>query len=1437
MGAAVTKSLYRPPNPRTYEAYSFPNNLVWIPQRNRRKPPVPCLFVYNPRAEFLLITAHGNACDLGGLFPEVCYFGSRLPVHVLAVEYPGYGLFPGTPSEESFNAAMRSVFDYVTTEMQYPAHRVILLGRSLGTAPMTQLAATLSKEGPTSTPAALVLISPFSSIKSVVNDIVGTSFFISQRWNTESAISSVTCPLLLIHGRDDDFIKPFHSEALYAAARATEAKVLYLCDADHDNFCYHHDIVTPILSLLDTYVYARVPHPATLLSEAGLLSPAQKKMLKLAATTVADDDDGLDLPRRLGIEFAYGSDGNEEDEDESLDGGVPSSTPRSHRSNEKLAPSTIDGRQYSRVHGTESSSTSSLGDDRNQEESDDEEEEEALTRYPAIVTNFQNPSLDSEPEDPMQVNDRSDDDEEDDEDAATFLAHSKLGMKLRITSRSPPPVLATIAPQKKVAAVAAAAAALRTAGHSALEGPDVEGVRHLLAAEGVSSKYAAKLVQGGSRNRNVGDGDDEEDEDEDDEDDDDDKEEEEETGAGADDLGVDERHKWRGANDLQGVAEEYDEEQEEEVSEVPAKPYEHWCATFDNEDAADLAVCQIADQLENELRTIAEPGPAAPITQNATDKHTPALSSPHDPSSPSQITSTTPAHHSINLRPTPVSSAPSGEEFGGKPLVRLSSDDKIPNIWELPSSPYHVSVAQYPSDPKDDDHDDDGGDDDKGSYTSPRAHDDGLAFNTSPHHDCDDSESEDGRPRGVRLRSLPPDFQVSASPSTQPEEVSPLEQLRLQDSANLGEGTFKIAASAQTFREANSAWLLQQGSLRIAPLTGAPEITLPRRIFQIPHRYRVFFMKSLKSNGMEFQVPASWSKNRKFMDLPSWPGTSEDDLTSESSDNSEDDDLVDTIESLYVYPGRQRPDVGVSEKSEDPTLYESVNSTFDAGLDPDLMAELNEEASSSMSSVTLTTRSTRTSLSILSVSSAGGPRDATSSVDGSDGTGEPLRSRTAMASSPESQRYKLTAVSVQASREVHMRNAGRRGHSRLPDASSDSSSTHDLISSSLERVKTDPVSPNHQEPRASAGDYGEHVYGITHLSADGVVSQPLRRRTSTGAADINAARPHEPQGTPSKPSVVAGAAGRRSSIPGRSLSMGLDSSDNPNRDEEDPANQETKQLDMANCEIDQLHGASTRPQKKRGLLASLLAAASNFRGKNKRSQALEGEMYSESSASVGVPIEKFLQDAGTGQLGSLADISSPAGQTPQGAPHRSSSSSHDHRRAKAQRLRKTDPARWVQWIKTLRRRRHRLEEARVAWQACQAELMLKGYPIAFLNRFPFLRLYGPDSCLLPHASISRRQVIQTDQQINRAQASTQSPQLSPEPNPSPSSSPITSPSLSPSDPAYRNTSVANTRPTEVSISYHNDQHNYPLLFPADFSEEGRKRLSHKSAALYLSRLM
>lgn len=129
----------------------------------------------------------------------------------MIVEYPGYGIYPGSPTEEAILGDIDPVWIFLTKVMKFQPHDILVMGRSIGSGPATHMACNYEC-------GALTLISPFRSIKTVALDNFGTlaSKLLSQRFDNESKISQVKCPCLFIHGKDDSLIPFEHSKTLYS---------------------------------------------------------------------------------------------------------------------------------------------------------------------------------------------------------------------------------------------------------------------------------------------------------------------------------------------------------------------------------------------------------------------------------------------------------------------------------------------------------------------------------------------------------------------------------------------------------------------------------------------------------------------------------------------------------------------------------------------------------------------------------------------------------------------------------------------------------------------------------------------------------------------------------------------------------------------------------------------------------------------------------------------------------------------------------------------------------------------------------------------------------------------------------------------------------------------------------------------------------------------
>ena len=121
----------------------------------------------------MLVYFHGNAEDIGLAFDMLFLIGQKLQMHVLAVEYPGYGLYKNMEAdEEIMKEDSLIVYDYLITVVGVREEDIVLLGRSMGSGPSTFISSVRN-------PYALVLMSGYTSIQEAAKSILGWASVLS----------------------------------------------------------------------------------------------------------------------------------------------------------------------------------------------------------------------------------------------------------------------------------------------------------------------------------------------------------------------------------------------------------------------------------------------------------------------------------------------------------------------------------------------------------------------------------------------------------------------------------------------------------------------------------------------------------------------------------------------------------------------------------------------------------------------------------------------------------------------------------------------------------------------------------------------------------------------------------------------------------------------------------------------------------------------------------------------------------------------------------------------------------------------------------------------------------------------------------------------------------------------------------------------------------
>lgn len=205
---------------------------------------IPCLYEQGYQQQevktkdrTLVIYSHGNNENLLHCMQFLREVTTSLQVDAVCWDYSGYGLNEANKFERSangINLSLQTIVEHMTLQLGYQVENIIFWGYSLGSGCSTYMAAQLSNKG--TPPAGLVLFGAYASILDVVKDNTHAKVanWFSERWNNTLTIEKVKCPVILVHGQSDGFIKASHSEKL--KKHCPQSKLVLLPNTGHTQF-------------------------------------------------------------------------------------------------------------------------------------------------------------------------------------------------------------------------------------------------------------------------------------------------------------------------------------------------------------------------------------------------------------------------------------------------------------------------------------------------------------------------------------------------------------------------------------------------------------------------------------------------------------------------------------------------------------------------------------------------------------------------------------------------------------------------------------------------------------------------------------------------------------------------------------------------------------------------------------------------------------------------------------------------------------------------------------------------------------------------------------------------------------------------------------------------------------------------------------------------
>lgn len=159
--------------------------------------------------------------------------------NLMIVDYPGYGMSKGKPSDDSMFLASKYIFEYATKMDEVDKEKIVIMGYSIGTGVASYCASENTANG-------LILVAPYDKAISLYNDAIDSFHGPIQnlaKYSFDSATyaEKVEEPTLIITSRDDEVINYSHS--LDLAGHFSELDDVIILDGIKHNGYFSQDLV------------------------------------------------------------------------------------------------------------------------------------------------------------------------------------------------------------------------------------------------------------------------------------------------------------------------------------------------------------------------------------------------------------------------------------------------------------------------------------------------------------------------------------------------------------------------------------------------------------------------------------------------------------------------------------------------------------------------------------------------------------------------------------------------------------------------------------------------------------------------------------------------------------------------------------------------------------------------------------------------------------------------------------------------------------------------------------------------------------------------------------------------------------------------------------------------------------------------------------------
>ena len=168
--------------------------------------------------------------------------------NLMLIDYPGYGMSKGKPSDDSMFIASKYIFEYATKMSEVNIDNIVIMGYSIGTGVASYCASENDASG-------LILVAPYDKALSLYNDAIDSfhgsvASLAKYSFDSSTYAENVNEPTLIFTSKKDEVINYKHSLDL-AGHFSKLDDVVVLDNVNHNGYFSQTEVLNTITDFLN----------------------------------------------------------------------------------------------------------------------------------------------------------------------------------------------------------------------------------------------------------------------------------------------------------------------------------------------------------------------------------------------------------------------------------------------------------------------------------------------------------------------------------------------------------------------------------------------------------------------------------------------------------------------------------------------------------------------------------------------------------------------------------------------------------------------------------------------------------------------------------------------------------------------------------------------------------------------------------------------------------------------------------------------------------------------------------------------------------------------------------------------------------------------------------------------------------------------------------